>query len=155
MTLDACKNEIVIQFAGGIAEQVFGIDKAWMMRHDDKKHEKNIDWQVLSKNNNICKGLANLFLRPSASSDMISAHTMAAYIVEWQSCKKDSPNFQDQICKILEECYQKALTLVQSQKSQIEKIANMLIDKNIMSGSELYAALHIQCPLYEFEIINH
>lgn len=157
MTLDLCKNEIVIDLAGGVAEQTFGFDTIWNPWHcycKSDKNEKEIDLKLLSKNSNISEGLANLFLRPSASIDMINAYTTAACIVAWQGCKKDSPDFQNQICKLLEECYQQTTKLIKLYKSKVERVAKMLTDKKIMSGSELYAALHIQRPLYEFETKN-
>ena len=41
--------------------------------------------------------------------------------------------------------------LVQLHKSKIEKIAYLLMKKNIISGDELYAALNLERPLYECE----
>lgn len=152
MTLDLYKNAIVISLAGGIAEQIFGFNTILSPWHNYEKSDITIDLQTLSKNNNVNEGLVDLFLRPNTSIDITNAYTTAVCIVASQTCDYDSSDFQSQVCKILEECYQQATALIKLHKSKVERIANMLIDKKMMSGSELYAALRIERPLYEFEI---
>jgi hypothetical protein len=152
MTIDDYKNKIIIDLSGGIAEQVFGFDRSWYAQHSHKKAEKDINWNILSKNRNICEGLSDLCVRPSAASDMTAAYTLAAYIISWQGYEKDSPDFQNQICKILEDCYQKAYLMIQSRRSEVEQIAQILIKKTIISGDEVYTALDVKRPLYVFEM---
>lgn len=150
MTRDDFKDKIIISLAGGVAEQVFGFDASWYARYC-KSYEKEINWYALSKKDGISKGLADLCFRPSVSSDMKSAYSMASELVAWQICDKDDPDFENEICKILEECYCKTLALMQSRKDGVEQIANILLEKNIVSGHELYAVFHARRPLYEFE----
>ena len=159
-TLEDYKNNIVISLCGGLAEQVFGFDRSWYEGRYPAGAEQAFDeCCLLAQNKNISKGLADLLAIPGAIGDMMHARKTALYIakryIALQSSEQDKDDkhgqIQDHQCKILEECYQKALKLIQTHKSTIEKISQLLMKQDIISGNTVYALCKINRPLYDFE----
>ncbi len=154
------KDRIVISLCGGIAEQVFNFDKSWYVDRYPVGQEQNFnECCKLAKHKIISKGLADLLTMPGEVSDMMDARSTARYIakryLQLQSSLQDKDDkcgqIEDQVCKILEECYQKALKLLQSHKLIIEKMAQLLMQHEIISGDAVYDLFNKQRPLYRFE----
>lgn len=159
-TLEDYKNNIIISLCGGLAEQVFGFDKSWYEGRYPVGAEQAFDeCCLLAQNKNISKGLADLLAIPGAIGDMMHARKTALYIakryIEMQASEQDKDDKHGQIqnhqCKILEECYQRALKLIQSHKPTIEKISQLLMKQDIISGNAVYALCNVDRPLYGFE----
>jgi|SRR3989339_1151201 len=159
-TMNDYKDRIVISLCGGIAEQLFEFDRSWYIDRYPVGQEKNFDECCkLAKNKIISKGLSDLLTMPGAISDMIHARYLADYMVKryhkLQPSDQDKDDkhgqIQDQICYILEDCYQKAFALLQSNKLTIEKISQLLMQHEIISGDAIYALFGTKRPLYSFE----
>lgn len=155
-TMNDYQDDLIVSLCGGIAEQVFGFDKSWYAGYGSSDRQNFSECCSLAKNKNISKGLAELLAMPSAVSDMVSARQNALYIVKrylkLQNKHEANGEIENQVCCLLEECYQKALLLVQSRKTEIEKIAQLLMKHDIISGDAVYAVFGAKRPLYAFEM---
>ena len=159
-TMNDCKDRICISLCGGIAEQLFNFDKSWYADKYPVGQRQNFDECCnLAKNKIISKGLADLLKTPGAIGDVMYARYLADYMVKryhkLQPSDQDKDDkhgqIQDQICYILEDCYQKALALLQTHKLTIEKISQLLMQHEIISGDAIYALFGTKRPLYSFE----
>jgi ATP-dependent Zn protease len=159
-TINDCKNMIVISLCGGIAEQVFKFDTSWYADTYPVGQRQNFDECCkLAQNKIVSPGLAELLMIPGAISDMMHARYLADYIVKrylkMQSSLQDKEDkhgqIENEICKILESCYQKGLKLLQTHKSKVEQIAQLLMQHEIISGDAIYTLFNTKRPLYGFE----
>ena len=159
-TMNDYKDDIIIDLCGGIAEQLFQFDRSWYVDRYPVGQQKNFDECCkLAKNKIISKGLADLLTMPGAISDVMHARYRADYMVKrYHKLQPSDQNkddkhgqIQDQICHILEDCYQKALALLQTHKLTIEKISQLLMQHEIISGDAVYALFGTKRPLYSFE----
>ena len=159
-TMNDCKDMIVVSLCGGIAEQVFKFDKSWYADKYPVGQEQNFnECCKLAKNKIISPGLAELLTMPGAIGDMMHARYLADYMVKrylnMQSSLQDKEDkhgqIENEICHILESCYQKALKLVKTHKTKVEQIAQLLMQHEIISGDAVYNLFDTKRPLYAFE----
>ena len=61
-------------------------------------------------------------------------------------------NEQPRIQKIINECTQKAHKLIIDNKKDVEKIAQLLLQKNTVLGEEIYNLLNLQAPKLQDEL---
>lgn len=153
-TIDDRKNHIKFLLSGGIAEQVFGLEKNWQTNAIYTKITIFFASPPSAKNENICDGMYDLLTRPSVSMDMVEVGKLVRHIAfyDMNLILEDNAIIDEAIYKILEECYQETFKLIQSHKADIEKIAALLMQKDIVSGDEIYTMFNKNRPLYKFEI---
>ncbi len=155
------KDDIIISLCGGIAEQVFGFDMSWYENRYPAARRQFDECCVLAKNRHVSSGLANLLKNPGAIGDMMAARQNALYMVKrydqlsQQDTKNKRGQIEDEVCKILEECYQKAYELIESCKAEIEQIAQLLMRHEIISGDCVYALFNTKRPLYLYEFYRN
>lgn len=137
-TVENLHYDIMVRLCGGVAEQLFGFDTTWFK----KRSWAYKPYQTRAK---ISTGLIDLLSRTSVGQDIIEARDIATYMIEkklitptyFNARKKvDMPV---QIDHILEACYQQAVQLLTAHKSDIQKIADLLMQQDIVSGSNIYA----------------
>ena len=137
-SLQDCQHEIVVALCGGVAEQMFGFDKAWY----EKQNWVYKDYQTRAK---MSKGLIDLLSRSSVRDDVLHAREMAIYMIENKLIEvthfdhHHKIDIELEIEYILEDCYQKAITFLAGRKDDMKKIAAILLTKDIVCGSEIYA----------------
>lgn len=158
LTVDDYKAYIVIDLCGGVAEQIFGFNKRWYVEQNYKveKDETSYSWP------NMAEDFDDFIKRPSIKLDMKAARQSAISLLEYQAhfasfsrnLHDDDFDIEHEIRTIIEECYYQAVGLIQAHKSEIEKIAQLLIRKDIVLGDEMYAVSGIDRPLYQFEVNN-
>jgi flagellar biosynthesis regulator FlbT len=98
--------------------------------------------------------LFDLLGRPSVALDVAYINTLVHHIVlhDMDLILEDNAVIDEQIYTIIEECYQEALQLMQAHTTDVEKIVQLLMQKNVVLGDEIYAALGKVRPLYACEI---
>ncbi|MBV8661185.1 MAG: hypothetical protein JO129_03520 [Candidatus Dependentiae bacterium] len=153
-TIDEYKELIVFILSGGASEQLFGFEKSWDADQNN---------YLIPKNTITNEGLIDLSERQNCGPDMIEAYQrsyhLAIYILTSPSSDqhKENPNdieIENKAFEILNECYQKAIEVIEDRKDEITKMANVLIQKKIISGDEIYRLFNTNRPLYAFEIDN-
>jgi ATP-dependent Zn protease len=152
-TMQDRKNYIKYLLSGGIAEQVFGLEQDWQSDFISKKIRKWFTTPTV-KNEYISDGLFDLLGRPSVALDVAYINTLVHHIVlhDMDLILEDNAVIDEQIYTIIEECYQEALQLMQAHTTDVEKIVQLLMQKNVVLGDEIYAALGKVRPLYACEI---
>jgi hypothetical protein len=136
--LQDCLHEIVVSLCGGVAEQMFGFDKAWY-RKQQWVYET---YQIRAK---VSQGLIDLLSRSSVQNDIRQAREMAAYMIENNLIELTHFDHHGQIDMeleieyILEDCYQKAVAFLATRKTDMKEIANILLTEDIVCGTEIYA----------------
>jgi len=133
LSIDDYKNNITFLFAGIVAEQILGPKKLFLNYFKPKKLSVSEFLSPEPEND-----LLELFLDGELINKCIDA------IISYKLTDK-SKNY------ILEECYQKAVTLITKYKDEVKKVAKLLIKKHNISGDDLYDLLDINKPLYDFE----
>lgn len=136
--LQDCQYEIIVALCGGVAEQMFGFDKAWYKK-------QNWVYKDYAPVGHISKGLRDILSRSSVSNDILTARDVAGLMV---INKLIEPTHFDQHGKvdmeveielILEECYQQAVALLATRKADLQKIASLLLTKDIICEQEIKA----------------
>lgn len=127
------KNSVLVMLAGGIAVQVFGLNK---------EHSKEM-------------------LTDQAAILKLCSHRSMG--IDMQNIKRDIANYYPELSKdeqqnifeaLVIEFYPKTYTFIFEHKEQVQKIADLLIEKRNVWGDEIYAALGVTRPLYNFEQAN-
>jgi len=154
LTGDDYKDCIVVDLCGAVAEQVFGYNKNWY--ESIWVCQKAERYKYIP---GISQGLRELLVIPGIKSDLVNALQAADHIVRYHiklyaTTGNVSTPQEIEFARyaILEECYQKAVKLIQEHKAYVEKIAQALMKNEIVSGEEVYALYGIKRPLYEFEL---
>lgn len=137
-TLQDCQHEIVVALCGGVTEQMFGFDKAWYKK-------QNWVYKDYASRGNVSKGLRDILSRSSVRSDILIARDVAGFMITHNLIK--STHFDQhgkidmelEIELILEECYQQAVALLASRKADLQKIASLLLTKDIICAQEIKA----------------
>lgn len=142
------KNYITYLLSGCASEQMFNKEKVWNTESKTEKIDQFLNSFVPLKNQYISNELAELLKLESSIGDITEACNLARYIIIHDL---KLPLTDDEIYKILEECYQQAVVLVQKNKSKIIKLAELLIEKNIVNGDEIYNLAGTIRPLHVWE----
>ncbi len=137
-TLQDWQHEIIVALSGGLAEQMFGFDKAWYKK-------QNWVYKDYAPRGQMSKGLRDILSRSSVSYDIFIARDIAGFMI---TNKLIEPTHFDQHGKvdmeveielILEECYQQAVALLATRKADLQKIASLLLTKDIICAQEIKA----------------
>jgi ATP-dependent Zn protease len=140
--LQDCQHKIVVCLCGGVAEQMFGFDKAWYRK-------RSWVYETYHTRAKISQGLIDLLSRSSVKDDVRQAREMAVYMIENKMIELTHFDHHGQIDMeleieyILEDCYQKAVAFLAMRKADMKKIANILLTKDIVCGSEIYALFQL------------
>ena len=123
------KNNIITLLAGGVADQI-------AVNQDMLTNPKDI---------------FQFFDHPSYSGDLPSARQAAQEIIKKNSPNLSAAEIQKQVDDMIVSSYKKTYQFVTEKKSDVEKLANALVEKKIMSSHAVYNLLEANKPLYEFE----
>jgi hypothetical protein len=121
---------LIAFFCGGIAEQVFGLSPF--------SSEK-----MLTQKNDIL----NFINQSRMSTDMHIARS----VIEFYHQKQELDISPEEIDNELVRLYPIAYQFIVEHKNEIDKVANLLIEKGSIEGSDIYDLLNIDKPLYDFE----
>jgi len=135
-TLDQHKNNISFLFGGVVAEQILG-PKASLYDYIRKQKFDVVDFINFEESGSI------LNFQDSYLDEALIEQTVQIII--------DKKLTDQSKIEILQECYQRAVSLIQSHKKEVKKIADLLRKKGVVSGDEIYAVLNVSKPLYDFE----
>ncbi len=126
-TEDEMRSRIVVALSGGLAEQAFGFDKSTGMSNDISK---------------AFDTAYNMVARHGMSDDL-------HYIYDKKLPADISSSVYKEAKKIVDECLVVAKDLIASRKTEIEKIAKLLMEKGTVFGYELYELLDLPLPKSE------
>lgn len=140
LTEDDLEYEIMILLAGGVSEQV--ADLPCQLQEKDREHGSLSDF---------------LARRSRASQDINQAHVIALEMVRLQYVRNGIQNLPEQSKimkdrdKIIADIYPKTYKFVKEHRSDIKKIAMLLMAKKTVSGDEVHNHLGVPRKKYDFE----
>ena len=126
------KSQIIVGLAGGLAEQEFGFGKMTGLSNDLVK----------------CRGIAyNMVTKYGMSEEFryISYHDIDHNLPNDIATKID-----EEVQKIIDECYDKAQIMVSDHREEIKLLAEMLMDEGTISGDVIYRMCGVPEPKIEF-----
>jgi len=124
--------KIVMMLCGGLAEQAFGFGKS-TGPSSDLEHARELAYQMV-----VIYGMSEE-LKYISYKDI--DHRLPNNI---------ATQVHKEVKQIIDECYDKAQDLVEYHKSEIEKIAQLLMEKGTVLGDEIYKLLGLPLPAIEF-----
>lgn len=126
------KAQIVVGLAGGLAEQEFGFGKATGLSNDLVKC-RSIAYNMVTK-----YGMSDEF--KYISYDEID-HKLSNDI---------ATRIDEEVKKIVYECYDKSQAMVSEHREHIKKLAEMLMDEGTISGDVVYRMCGVPEPKIEY-----
>ncbi len=142
LTQEQVENFIMGFLAGGVAEQVCNVAYGYTP-------EMLID----------AKKILEFCSRSIMHGDVLEARNFAHHIVTYydqlmltEKITYTHIELQQKIDEIIVRLYKKTYEFLTNHKEQVEKIARLLLDKETVSGDEMYATLEITRPLHHFEM---
>lgn len=133
-TEDDVKNVIMMYFAGGVAEQVSELPAP------------------LKKEDQTQGSLSDFESRFGVQSDLKEARKFAMLLAEMRCSSWNKNKCQEEY---LLEGYKKTFAYITSKKSEVEKVAQLLMEESTIPGKEVYRVLGKPEPLYDFERDEH
>lgn len=130
------KEQIIVCLGGGLAEQEFGFGKTGGLSSDLKSARK-IAYKMVTK-----YGMAEE-LRYMSYADM--EHHVSNDVLT----KIDA-----EVKKIIDECYEASQALVKEHRTEIEQLANMLMDQGTVFGDVVYKMCGVPEPKIEYGLVK-
>lgn len=132
--------DITVGLGGGVAEQIFNVPET-----------KNITQE---------NGLKDFISRSSVGSDFETLSQKAHEIVKQRclnaggSCQACSAIDGEKMVEIIQACYKKATNIIVEHKDEVEKLAQLVLEKETVYADEAYAVCGKKKPLCDFEKIS-
>lgn len=139
-TEDELLYDITVAFGGGVAEQIFNVPET-----------KNITQE---------NGLKDFISRSSVGSDFETLSKKAYQIVQQRclnaggSCEACSAIDGEKMVEIVQACYQRATKIIVEHKNDVEKLAQLVLEKETVYSDEAYAVCGKKKPRCDFEKIS-
>jgi len=131
---DEFKAQIIMILAGGLAEEAFGYGQ-WTGKSNDLKRAYQIAYNMV-----VRYGMAEDLCYISYDDiDHILPNDIATKI-------------HNSTKKIVDECYEKSQKLVESHKSEIKQLADLLMEKGTVSGYDVYQMFDLPIPDIDFSL---
>lgn len=130
------KEHIIVCLAGGLAEQAFGFGKMVGLSVDLK----------------VARAIAHKMVTIYGMSEelrYISYHDLDHGLPNDVATKID-----EEVRKIIDECYEKSQALVKKHKKEIEQLANMLMEHGTVFGDVVYRMCGVPEPKIEFGLVK-
>lgn len=134
-TYEEFRTDIVIKLSGRIAEELFGMSINTGAGNDlDGAREVAYHMVV------VC-GMGRADLAYMSYND-----------IDHQLPESLSAKIHEEVQKIVHECQQEALALLTAHKADIKKLADLLVQKQVVYGDEVYALFGLPVPKIEFTL---
>lgn len=124
--------QIIVCLSGGLAEQAFGFGKMVGLSNDLQK-ARAIAYKMVTK-----YGMSE------------ELRYISYYDLDHDLSNDVSTKIDEEVRKIIDECYEKARVLVNKHKKEIEQLANMLMKEGTVFGDVVYRMCGVPEPRIEF-----
>jgi len=144
---------IIVLLSGGAAENLYGsyaIEAAKPIVFDGVDHLLNAP--APHGVQQISSGLQAIFNRKSCTVDLEKAKLLVRSVLEHDMHMKHYTD--NDVNKILEECYYQATLLVQAHKDSLDALITQLLEKTTLEDQIVYKICKIKRPLYPFELVQ-
>lgn len=131
LNINDFENTIITNWCGGVAEQLFGFS--------------TVSQEVLTDNDKILE-LSSEF---NLSGDMEDARRYARIIVTRLNEDLNEEQIEEKINRIIIDSYKKSYEFIMKHKIEVQKVADLLLEKGTVSGDEIYNLLGLHRSLYD------
>ena len=139
-------NLIIMPLSGGIAEQIFGLSE-YTKLYDFIRMVDWKQWFYGKKSSYIGEGLQGLLSDQGCSGDVENANKRVQFLLDHQL----SNGTKDEI---LQESYDHGYQFILDHKDDVEKLSDLLMQKDVVFGEEVYELLGVARPLFDFEEVS-
>lgn len=136
LTKDDMLNDIIICLSGRLAEEEFGLANS-TGAHSDLQRAHSMAYAMV------------------AQYGMSDALRNISYSQRGSLPSKIGTKVEDEIQKIIDECTKKGKDLMKNHRQDIEKIANLMMEKGTVLGEEIYNLLNLPMPQARQNIASH